>query len=64
MPATGAFASSDVRADRGCSDWGSWHDGRHHGHHCDDDDDDDRDYFDFVHHRNFDNVLIILVDVP
>ncbi|MGW7369056.1 hypothetical protein ACWGI8_37955 [Streptomyces sp. NPDC054841] len=44
MPTTGAFASSDGRADYGCSDWRGWDRCDHHDH----------DNF-FFHHRNFDH---------
>ncbi|MEU2162048.1 hypothetical protein QRN89_16120 [Streptomyces chengbuensis] len=63
MPATGAFAASQVTADRGCSDWrgggcgyyDDYRDYRHHDRYY------DRYYDDFD--RNFNDVVVILVAV-
>ncbi|MEI5008167.1 hypothetical protein RB196_13230 [Streptomyces sp. PmtA] len=72
MPATGAFAATQVTADRGCSDWrgggcgddDDYRDYRHHDRYYDRYYDDryyDRYYDNFD--RNFNDVVVILVAV-
>lgn len=68
LPATGAYASNEIRSDYGCSDWRGG-DGRHCGHHNDYNDRyyggyHDRyydPYYDRHFDRNFNDFVVILV---